>query len=161
MSSNQLAQYLSLLLGLTLPSLPTPSDFATVDPPYLLLATISSIVPSGLGDPGRTGMILWKRLGIRDSPAWNGCSGFGLHHEKIAHPTTQKRGEIAVTSDGHLQITNAVDRHPSSDFTFDVKVCAMVTGDRDWKARWNADKNVLEDHTLTQAEDEKFRKHET
>ena len=78
-----------------------------------------------------------------------------------AHPTSQKRGEIAVTSDGHLQITNAVDRHPSSDFTFDVKVCSMVAGDWDWKARWNADKNVLENHTLTQAEDEKFRKHET
>ena len=37
----------------------------------------------------------------------------------------------------------------------------MVTGDGDWKARWNADKTVLENHTLTQAEDEKFRKHET
>ena len=36
----------------------------------------------------------------------------------------------------------------------------MVTGDGDWKARWNADKTVLENHTLTQAEDEKFRKHE-
>ena len=42
-----------------------------------------------------------------------------------------------------------------------MKVCAVVTGDGDWKARWNADKTVLENHTLTQAEDEKFRKHET
>ena len=37
----------------------------------------------------------------------------------------------------------------------------MVTGDGDWKAQWNADKTVLENHTLTQAADEKFRKHET
>ena len=29
----------------------------------------------------------------------------------------------------HLQITNAVDWHQSSDFIIDVKVCAMVTGD--------------------------------
>ena len=37
----------------------------------------------------------------------------------------------------------------------------MFTGDGDWKARWNADKTVLENYTLTQAEDEKFKKHET
>ena len=77
-----------------------------------------------------------------------------------AHPTSQKRGDIAVTSDGHLELTNAVDRYPRPDFIIDVKVCAMVTADGDWKARWNADKTVLENHTLTQAEDEKFCKHE-
>ena len=37
----------------------------------------------------------------------------------------------------------------------------MVTGDGDWKARWNADKTVLENHTLAKAEDEKFSKHES
>ena len=26
------------------------------------------------------------------------------------------------------------------DFIIDVEVCAMVTGDGGWKARWNADK---------------------
>ena len=36
----------------------------------------------------------------------------------------------------------------------------MVTADGDWKAQWNADKTVLENHTLTQAEDENFCKHE-
>ena len=76
-----------------------------------------------------------------------------------AHPTSQKRGDIAVSSDGHLQPTNAVDWHQSPGFIIDVKVCAMVTGDGDWKALWNADKTVLENHTLTQAEDEKFSKH--
>ena len=44
------------------------------------------------------------------------------------HPNTQKRGDLAVTSDGHLQITNA-------DLINDVKVCAMVTRDGDWKSR--------------------------
>ena len=73
----------------------------------------------------------------------------------------QKRWDIAVASDGHLQITNVVDRQPRSDFIIDVKVFAMVTGDGDWKALWNADKTVLENHTLTHAEDVKFRKHET
>ena len=63
------------------------------------------------------------------------------------HPNTQKRGDLAVTSDGHLQITNA-------DLINDVKVCAMVTRDGDWKSRWNADKTVLENHSLAQAEDE-------
>ena len=37
----------------------------------------------------------------------------------------------------------------------------MVTGDGNWKARWNADKTVLENHFLTQAEDKNFPKHET
>ena len=76
-----------------------------------------------------------------------------------AHPTLQKRGDIAVTSDGHHELTNAVDRHPHTDFIIDANVCAMVAADGDWKARWNADKTVLENHTLTQAEDEKFPKH--
>ena len=40
-------------------------------------------------------------------------------------------------------------------------ILLLVTGDEDWKARWNADKTVLENHTLTQAEDKKFRKHDT
>ena len=73
----------------------------------------------------------------------------------------EKRGDIAVTSDGHLELTNAVDRFPRPDFIIDVKVCAMVTADGDWKARWNADKTVLENHTLAKAEDEKFSKHES
>ena len=66
-----------------------------------------------------------------------------------AHPTSQKRGNIAVTSDGHLELSNAVDWQPHTDFIIDAKVCAMVTADGDWKARWNADKTVLENHTLT------------
>ena len=72
----------------------------------------------------------------------------------------EKRGDIAVTSDGHLELTNAVDRFPRPDFIIDVKVCAMVTAVGDWKARWNADKTVLVNNTLTKAEDEKFSKHE-
>ena len=72
-----------------------------------------------------------------------------------AHPTSQKRGNIAVTSDGHIQIINAVDRHPRSNFIIDVKVCAMVTGDGGWKARWNVNKTELENHNRTQHE--KFR----
>ena len=53
MSSHQQAQYSSLLLGLPLPSLPTPEGLCNCRAPYLLLATINSIVPSGLGAPGR------------------------------------------------------------------------------------------------------------
>ena len=37
----------------------------------------------------------------------------------------------------------------------------MVTADGDWKVLWNADKTVFENYTLTQAEDEKFSKHES
>ena len=37
----------------------------------------------------------------------------------------------------------------------------LVTGDGDWKARWNSDNTVLENLTLKQAKDEKFWKHET
>ena len=39
--------------------------------------------------------------------------------------------------------------HQRSDFIVDVQVCAMVTGDGDLKTRWNADKTVLENYTLT------------
>ena len=67
---------------------------------------------------------------------------------------------MGFTYDRHFQLTNAVDQHQQTGFIIDVKVSAMVTGDGDWKARWNANKTALESHTLTQAEDEKFHKHE-
>ena len=67
---------------------------------------------------------------------------------------------MGFTYDRHFQLTNAVDQHQQTGFIIDVKVRAMVTGDGDWKARWNANKTALESHTLTQAEDEKFHKHE-
>ena len=71
---------------------------------------------------------------------------------------------IAVTSDGDLQITNVMDQHRHSEFIIDVELCAMVIASRngDWKPRWNADKTVLENHTvtLTQAKDDNFQKHE-
>ena len=40
-----------------------------------------------------------------------------------AHPTSQKQGDIAVTSDGHLELTNAtsMDHYPSPDLIIDVK----------------------------------------
>ena len=37
----------------------------------------------------------------------------------------------------------------------------MFIEDGNWKARWNPDKTVPENRTLSQAEDEKFQKHET
>ena len=37
----------------------------------------------------------------------------------------------------------------------------MVTEDGDWNARWSADRTLLENHTLRQAEDEMFRTQET
>ena len=37
----------------------------------------------------------------------------------------------------------------------------MVTGECYWKARRNTDKTGIENHTLKQLADEKFRKHET
>ena len=43
-------------------------------------------------------------------------------YAEYAHPTSQKRGDIAVNSDGHLQITNVEDQHQHSDLIFDVKV---------------------------------------
>ena len=163
MSYHQLAQYLSLLLGLPLPFLPTPDGLCSRRAPLSAFGYHQLNCFKWAGRSWKKGHdIVVKALAFEIRRLGMGAvdSDFTMKND-YAHPTSQKRGEIAVTSDGHLQITNAVDRHPSSDFTFDVKVCAMVTGDRDWKARWNADKNVLEDHTLTQAEDEKFRKHET
>ena len=58
MSCRQYAQYLNLLLGLPLPSFPTPDGICTLRAPTLLLVTINSIVPSGLGNPERKGTIL-------------------------------------------------------------------------------------------------------
>ena len=76
--------------------------------------------------------IRWLGMGAVDSD-------FSMKTD-YAHPTSQKRGDIAVTSDRHLELTNAVDRYPRPDFIIDVKVCAMVTADGDLKASWNADK---------------------
>ena len=42
------------------------------------------------------------------------------------NPIYTTLGDIAVTSDGHLQIINTVNQKPCSDFIIDVYVCAMV-----------------------------------
>ena len=112
------------------------------------MATFNSIVPSGLGAHGlgkKGHDIVVRALAFEIRRLGMGAvdSDFTMKND-YAHPTSQKRGDIAVTSDGHLQITNVVDRHPCSDFIIDVKVCAMVAGEGVWKARWNADKTVLE-----------------
>ena len=59
-----------------------------------------------------------RRLGMGEVD-----SDFTMKND-YAHPTSQKRGDIAVTSHRHLELTNAEDRHPRTDFIIDVKVCA-------------------------------------
>ena len=66
---------------------------------------------------------------------------------------------LTAPTSGNLKITIAVDRYPRSDFIIVVEVCAIVTGDSVWKARWIADKTVFENPTLKQTEDKEFRKH--
>ena len=162
MSAHQLAQYLSLLLGLPLPSLPTPDALCNCRAPLSAFGYHQLNCSKWAGRSWKKGHdIVVKALAFEIRRLGMGAvdSDFTMKHD-YAHPTSQKRGDIAVTSDGHLELTNAVDRYPRSDFIIDVKVCAMVTADGDWKARWNADKTVLENHTLAKAEDEKFSKHE-
>ena len=77
-----------------------------------------------------------------------------------AHSTSQKRGDIAVTADGHFEITNVVDHLPRSDVVIDVKICATVNGAGDWKAKFNANNTKLLNPTLAQAESAKYTKHE-
>ena len=100
MSSHQLAQSLSLycwdypcLLCLPL------TVSATVEPPYLLLATINSIFSRGAGRSWKKGHdIVAKALEFEIRRLGMGVvdSGFTMKND-FAHPTSQKRGDIAVT----------------------------------------------------------------
>ena len=75
-----------------------------------------------------------------------------------AHSTSQKRGDIAVTADGHFEIMNVVDHLPRFDVVIDVKICATVNGAGIWKAKWNANNTQLLNLTLTQVESAKYTK---
>ena len=77
-----------------------------------------------------------------------------------SHPDSQKRGDLAVTAEGQIQVTNFFDHMPRSDIVADVKICAMVTGSGDWKAKMTADGKKFLNPTLTQAEAGKYKKHE-
>ena len=137
MSSHQLAQYLFLLSGLPLPpSLPTPDGLCNCRTPLSICFWLPS---TPLFQVGWAPWHSWKKGHVKASSL---AFEIRQHQNDYAHLTSQKRGNIAVTSDGHLEITNVVDRHLRSDFIIDVKVCAMKTGDGDWKALWNADKTV-------------------
>ena len=61
---------------------------------------------------GKGSEVIWH---IWESPTRLVRSGFGFSHEDNAHPTSQKWGDVAVTFDGYLEITNTVDHHPRSE----------------------------------------------
>ena len=50
--------------------------------------------------------------------------------------------------------------NPTGGALVDLGRCSRTVVVTALTARWNTDKPVLENHTLTQAEDERFRKHE-
>ena len=113
-----LAQYLTLIFGL--PMFPMP----------FLSQILLFFVKINLMFQGHD---IVNRLGIWDSTTWNGCSGFKLHHEDWLCSNSQKQLDtsIAVKSDGHLQVTNTVDRYLHSDLLL-MSRCAMVTADCNW-----------------------------
>ena len=103
MSSHQLAQYLSLLLGLPLPSLPTPDGLCNCRAPL-----------SAFG---------YHQL---NCSKWAGCSwkkGHDIVVKALAFEI-RRLGMGAVDSD--LEWVQWI--RTRSDFIIDVKLCAMVTG---------------------------------
>ena len=75
------------------------------------------------------------------------------------HRTSQKRGDIAVTSHQNIQIVPSFDHLPRSEFIIDVKVCSMVSANGDWKSRWNPDRTKFLNPSLAQKEQSKDTKH--
>ena len=111
MSSHQLAQYLSLLLGLPLPSLPTPDGLYNCRAPLSAFGYHQLNCSKWAGRSWKKGHdIVVKALAFEIRRLGMGAvdSDFTMKND-YAHPTSQKRGDIAVSSDGHLQPTNAVD----------------------------------------------------
>lgn len=78
-----------------------------------------------------------------------------------SHLNSKKRGDIAISTDGQLEITNIVDRLPRSELIVDVKMVAVVSSAGDWHARWSPTRTRLLQSAMEQAEQTKFKKHET
>ena len=146
MSSHQLAQYITLrlLLGLPLPSLPTPDGICMYQAPYSAFGYHQLNCSKWVGLSWKKGHDFVVKALTFEMTAWNGCTGFRLYHEDW-----QCSSNFTNTG-AYCCYIWCVDQHPLSIFIIDVKVCAMFIEDGDWKARWNPDKAVPENHTLTQ-----------
>ena len=83
-----------------------------------------------------------------------------LLKQNFAHLTSKKRGDLAISTNGQLEITNVVDRLPRSELMLDIKIVAVVSSERDWHARWNQEKTKMLNPTMQNAEKTKFTKHE-
>ena len=106
MSSHPLAQSLSLLLGLPLPSLPTPDGLCNCRTPFSAFDYHQLNCSKWAGRYWKKGHdILVKTLAFEIGRLGMGAvdSDFTMKND-YAHPTSQKRGDIAVTSDGHWNI---------------------------------------------------------
>ena len=100
MSSHQLAQYLSLLLGLPLPSLPTPDGLCNCRAPLSAFGYHQLKCSKWAGRSWMKGHdIVVKALAFEIRRLGIGAvdSDFAIKND-YAHPTSQKQGDIAVTS---------------------------------------------------------------
>jgi hypothetical protein len=80
-----------------------------------------------------------------------------------SHLTSKSRCYLALSTNGQLKITNAVDRRhrpPRSELMMAVKIVAVMSSEGDRHARWNNDKTKLLNPAMKQAENTKFAKHE-
>ena len=77
-----------------------------------------------------------------------------------SHLNSAKRGDLALTTNGQLEITNVVERRPRSDLILDIKIVAVVSSEGDWHARLSPTRTRLLNSVLQKAEQVKFNKHE-
>ena len=162
MSSYQLSLYLILILGLPMPPMLTRDGTCPCGAPHSIFGYHQLNCKHWAGKSWHKGHDLCvkalayetRRLGL------GAVDSDHIMKTDYAHSTSQKRGDIAVTADGHFEITNVVDHLPRSDVVIDVKICATVNGAVDWKAKLNANNTKLLNPTLTPSESAKYTNHE-
>ena len=139
--NSALAQYISLLLGLPLLSLPTPDGLCNCRAPLSAFGYHQHNCSKWLGGSGRS----WKRghdivvKALAFEILWLGMGAvdldFTMIKNDIAHPASQKQRGFCChfwqTPSNHQCCGVSADWHQSSDFIIDVLTCG------DWRWEMN------------------------
>ena len=79
--------------------------------------------------------------------------------QRFAHLSSQKRGDLAISSTSNYLIYDQVSRQPRSQAIADIKMVSLVNSQGTWSSATSRHKNKIENPTLVQQEQIKNRKH--
>ena len=160
MSQHQMALYLKLLLGL---SIPAPALLSSVcacgqQQDYFGYHRLNCKQNAGRANRSAHDIVqlaLKKELQRLSRSVVDNDAEL---RARYSHLTSKKRGDLAITYSSDWQLYDPVSRQPRSDFIVDVKMVSPVNSRGTWSPAQSLHKTKLENPSLVQQEQIKIRK---